>query len=293
MSEVIAITGGSGFLAAHLARTAAQRGQQVWCLSRSLGMPERLGQIAPGAQVLHWDPAQPHQALAQIPGLSAIIHAAACYGRAGEPLSALVEANTLLGLRLAEAAIAQRVPKFIAIGTSLPSSVSAYAASKADGAAWLRRCGDRLSIVEARLEHFYGAGDDVSKFTSKVVRACVRRASHLELTSGVQRRDFIHVSDAASAICAILEHQAATPGYAVIEVGSGCAVPVREFVEQVKALSGAATELRFGSVPQRAAEPEQTRADISALRAMGWSPRHDLRSGIQQTIDEERTLCAS
>jgi nucleoside-diphosphate-sugar epimerase len=222
----------------------------------------------------------------------AIVHTACAYGRAGETPRQIFDANLAFGIALAQAALdAGRPVDFVNTGSVLDPDVSLYALSKRQFSDWgaqlARREAALLRFVDLRLQHMYGAGDDRSKFTTHVLQACLRNEPELKLTAGEQLRDFIHVDDVVSAYDAVLAHADRLAASDVIEVGSGSAPSVREFVETVRRLTGSTTHLAFGAVPYRTNEAMLCRADTSRLQSLGWRPIHDLASGLQDTIRKE------
>jgi nucleoside-diphosphate-sugar epimerase len=135
----------------------------------------------------------------------------------------------------------------------------------------------------------YGEGDDVTKFTAYVIRAFLDNASELKLTLGEQRRDFIYIDDAVDAYAVVINHLSEfNPGFNELDVGSGRAVTIREFVEIARRIADASTDLKFGAVPYRPNEPMFLQANTAFLNALGWKNKYDLASGVALTIESER-----
>ena len=68
------------------------------------------------------------------------------------------------------------------------------------------------------------------------------------------------------------------------ELGSGRAVSMRTYVEMVKELTQAQTELRFGKIPYREGEIMSSQAELSALKALGWMPRYQLEEFLGKLV---------
>ena len=145
----------------------------------------------------------------------------------------------------------------------------------------------RLSFVNVLLQHMYGPGDDASKFTTHVLRSCMRNEAILKLTGGVQKRDFIYIDDVLSAYSTILNNYEKIKQVTEIEVGTGSAPTIREFVETVHRLTSSSTQLQFGALPYRNNEAMLCQADIDKIRTLGWKPKFDLVNGLRRTIDLE------
>lgn len=98
--------------------------------------------------------------------------------------------------------------------------------------------------------------------------------------SGDKRRDFVFVDDVNDFHVQCL-HDDRTTGR-VFNLGSGTSHSVREIFDVVQLLLGTSVEPRYAAdLPGEALE---TRADISAARALGWSPRVELRAGLERSI---------
>lgn len=291
----IILTGGSGFLGGALARGLQDAGHEVALLMRPTSSSRRLagrsfkiGRYSSDDEIRAFvEQIKPH----------VIIHTACAYGRQGEGLLELMDVNVRLGLVLLqamqEAAIDAQAgpPCFINAGSALPPEVSAYALSKYQFAQWghcaARTGSGRLQFINVELQHMYGPGDDVSKFTTHVLHACHDNEPFLKLTAGTQCRDFIYIDDVVQAYLAILEHLEQLAVGVDVPVGTGVAVSVRDYVEAAHRLCQSQTELQFGALPYRANEPMHCLADLTLMKGLGWAPHYDLRSGLQRMIEQE------
>jgi len=175
-------------------------------------------------------------------------------------------------------------------GTVLGPGVSLYALSKTQFSAWGATLAvsspHRLQFIDIRLQQMYGPGDNDSKFTAHVIEACLRNEPRLELTAGYQKRDFIHIDDAVSAYDFIINQPTSFTASDAIDVGSGEAVTIRDFVELTKQISRASTTLDFGAVPYRACEPMLCIADTTRMRRLGWRQKFSLAEGLASTLNK-------
>lgn len=315
----VLITGGSGFLGSAAALHLQAAGHELALLLRPGSSVARLGQAASRMQLGRCSSDAEIAGFVRAVQPQAVLHTACSYGRQGETALQLLDTNLRFGMLLLQAlnSPSDGPRHFINIGSALSHHVSAYALSKAQFAQWgglmARTGGPRFTNV--LLQHMYGPGDDGNKFSSLVLRACRSHQPSLALTAGEQRRDFIHVDDVVSALALLLQmpagrvdgavdagvdaelaagvhvhaadhlhsHQAVTE----IELGSGQAPTVREFVETVHALTASRTRLLFGALPYRPGEAMHCQANISRLTGWGWAPRHTLRSGLQDTLKRD------
>jgi UDP-glucose 4-epimerase len=94
--------------------------------------------------------------------------------------------------------------------------------------------------------------------------------------SGDQVRDFLHVSDAVSAVLTV----AAASRTGTWNVGTGVATSINELVAHLEAASGTFAQVVSGE--SRAGDVESSRLLIDRIRhELGWAPRTALRAGLQ------------
>ncbi len=286
----ILLTGATGFLGSALARCWVRQGHVVTVLVRPGSSRARLAGF--GGQ-LTWLQAEGQElvnAVRKHPA-DAIVHTACSYGRQGETPLQLFEANMQLGMQLLQGVLAREPARRCSVlytGSVLGAGLSLYAMSKQHFADWGERLAtmhpQQLQFIQMRLQHLYGPGDDASKFSSLVLRSCARGEPTLALTACTQRRDFIHLQDAVSAVNTVLQQRTQFAASDAVDVGNGQAPPLRHFVETAHRLLGARTRLDFGALPMRPGEPALCLADTTRLRALGWAPRYTLEQGLRDTL---------
>jgi nucleoside-diphosphate-sugar epimerase len=173
----------------------------------------------------------------------------------------------------------------------LDKYVSHYTLSKQQFREWLAGASQKISAINISLEHFYGPGDDNSKFVTYIIQSLVHDVPSIPLTMGEQRRDFVFIDDVINAfICILNKASDQKNGYQEYEVGSGNSMSIKEMVTLTKSLSkNHLTRLEFGALPYRPNEAMDVRVDVSRLNALGWRASCDLQQGLLKTIEFERT----
>ncbi|MBD3727260.1 MAG: NAD-dependent epimerase/dehydratase family protein, partial [Moraxella osloensis] len=220
-----------------------------------------------------------------------VIHTACHYGRNGSALSEVVESNLIFGLKVLEAAINYQVTTFINTDSFLPRDLNAYSLSKKQLIDWLKQQSSKIQVINLQLEHMYGPKDDSTKFIAWLVTQLKQNVSEINLTSGIQKRDFIYIDDVVSAFLCVLQSSTGLPSFSEFEVGTGESIEVKTFVQNLKQVfeqrnGPTSTKLNFGAVPYRQGEIMEFKVDNQALRQLGWEPKVNLSQGLEQSLKE-------
>ncbi len=152
-----------------------------------------------------------------------------------------------------------------------------------------------VPTAHARLFWMYGPREHPARLVPSVATALLAGAPAL-CTAGTQRRDFLHVDDAAGALVALLRSTLVGN----VNVGSGEPVTVRDVIDRVAHACGRPELVKLGARETPMADPPLLAADVSRLRdELGWAPKIDLTSGLEQTVawwraagSEGATKCA-
>lgn len=287
----ILLTGITGYLGSHLAKALLNRGDEVIGLKRRTSSLNRIENILPKLVLHDMEDTDLSELLSQMGKIDAVIHAATCYGRKGESSTEILQANLVLPLKLLNAAIEAGVDLFINTDTVLDKLLNPYALSKGQFAEWGKFFADQKKIhfLNLKLEHFYGTNDDPTKFTAHVINSCLNNAPELNLTLGEQQRDFIFIDDVVSAYVLLLDkHNTFEENFVDIEIGSGIAITIKQFVETVHRLTASTTRLIFGALPYRSGEAMYSKATVDVLQALGWHCQQDINAGINLVIEQHR-----
>jgi nucleoside-diphosphate-sugar epimerase len=141
-----------------------------------------------------------------------------------------------------------------------------------------------ISLAWARIFNAYGPRDQAGPLLSTVIDK-ITAGEVVECSDGNQTRAFIYVEDAARAFVELLD--SGVEG--AVNIATEQTHTVREVVTQAAQLCGAGSMVHFGARPLRPNEPPFVRATVRRLYdEVGFRPRFDLKSGLQNTIDLRR-----
>jgi GDP-L-fucose synthase len=144
-------------------------------------------------------------------------------------------------------------------------------------------------FISAMPTNLYGPNDNFDPETSHVLAALLHKFHTAKISNqesveiwgtGTPRREFLHVDDLASACIHLLEHYS-EPLH--INVGTGTDISIGELAEMIAEVVGFRGSLKFNRDKPDGTPRKCT--DNSRLRALGWQPKTDLRSGLKQTYD--------
>jgi len=285
--QTILLTGATGFLGSHLLKMLLIEGYNVYILKRSTSNTWRIKKHLDRVKSYDVD-IEPIEKAFEDKEVGIVIHTACHYGRNNDPISKVVETNLLFSLKLIETAIKFNTSTFFNTDTLLQKYLNTYTISKKQFVEWLKELSDQINVVNLKLEHMYGPNDDLSKFTTWVVRNFLKNKGKMELTPGKQKRDFIYVNDVVDAYKILLnECLDRSLGFSEYEVGSGKTISIQDFVQTVKMLTNSKTKPIFGARPYRKNEIMYSEADTRKLLNLGWKPKYTLKEGLTEMIEME------
>ena len=164
------------------------------------------------------------------------------------------------------------------------SSMNVYAASKA--AAWAfcemyaRTSG--WPIHGAMIFQAYGRGQSAHLIVPAAISAALA-GEDLPMTSGKQKKDWIHVDDVVAGILCMLGKEL-DPG-TTIELGSGIALSVLEIVHRIYELVGRGGRPLADRLPSRPGEVQEQRANFGRTSELiDWRPVVSLEMGLADVI---------
>ena len=224
------------------------------------------------------------------------------------PYDFLME-NLLIQNNLIEAAVKNKIDKFIFLGSSciypkqapqplkeeylltapLETTNQWYAIAKIAGvyACMAAKRQFKLNTVSLMPTNLYGPGDNFNLDSSHVMPAMIRKFHEAKENnnksvtlwgSGTPYREFLHVDDLANAVLYALENNLEEDLY---NVGYGSDITIKKLAELVQSTVGHTGEIIWDS-----SKPDGTPKklmDSTKFLAKGWKPEITLEEGLSET----------
>jgi len=309
----VLVTGGGGFIGAHVASLLVARGARVTVTTGTRAAPERLAMLhALGCERIGpIDLTGPEACAAACRGQEAVLNLAHADGSVAFKRSRpawIFRRNTVITLNMLEAALAAGVERTLVVSSSEvypavatpPMTESAAAAATLsdradDGYAWSKRVSElaaqlyarehAMKVAIARPNNVYGPGDHFDAERSRVIPGLIRDvfAAADRITvwgSGEQVRTFLYVEDFARGALDLTER------YAVgdpVNFGGEEEVTILQLAEMVVRLSG--RRLAVVCDPRKpAGSPRRTVDTTKAREVLGYRSSVPLETGLRATI---------
>jgi len=295
----VLLTGASGFIGYHVAKTLLEKGHHVAALVMPDDPMPRLQNLLTSLEIVQ-------SSLGETAVLKEFINSyrpEACihlawYAEPGKYLDAEQNLQSLSeSLSLFNILIAAECRQIAAAGTcfeydttfgylredSPTNPASLYAASKLS--CWLM--GHQLAVKVAirlawgRIFYPYGPLEDERRLVPAAIKA-LKQGLSFQASTGEQIRDYIHVADVASAFCTLIEKEA----NGIFNISTGTPVSVGTVLKTIERGMNRPGLIHLGALPARPWEPPFICGDSTKLRQLGWNPRYSLDEGLQDTIDQ-------
>jgi UDP-glucose 4-epimerase len=284
----VLVTGGSGFIGRRLVRALLGAGHEVTVLDKRPFPGTGVSLVAGDMR----DESVRDRALQ--PGTAAIFHLAAItsvVGSIDDPVGTY-ENNVAATAALLELARVREIGTFLLASTnavignvgdtviteqSAMRPLSPYGATKAAGEMLLSGYAGAYGMTTCamRFSNVYGPGMlEKDSFIPRLMRAARNGEGVQVRGDGTMQRDVVHVDDIVAGILAAW--RAGHTGAVIL--GSGRSVSVNDMVEAARAVTNAPLPVQH--VPVGPGEMPAVLLDISVARGLGYSPEHDLKSGL-------------
>ncbi|MGA4954765.1 UDP-glucose 4-epimerase GalE [Streptomyces lavendulocolor] len=305
------ITGGTGYIGAHVARAMVEAGERVVVLDDvSSGVPERLPAGVPLVRGSLGDRDLVDRTLAGH-GVTGVVHLAAkkqvgesveqplrYYRENVHGLTVLLEAVVAAGVGrflFSSSAAVYGVPDVDLVSEDTPAvPINPYGETKLAGEWLVRATGRAHGIATACLRYFNVAGaarpeladtgvfNIIPMFYDRITRGEAPRifGDDYPTPDGTCIRDYIHVADVADAHLAVARRLDGREGDLTLNVGRGEGVSVRELADLVAEVTG------DGRAPvveaRRPGDAARAVASVDRITAeLGWSASLGVREMVE------------
>ncbi len=285
----ILLTGATGFLGSHLLESFVSQGFEVVILKRSTSDTWRINHLFNKIKSYNIDDVSVGTVFNEA-NPTVIVHTACSYGRKNESLIDIVNSNLIFGLDLLEQSITSNVNTFINTDSLLPRSLNDYSLSKAQFADWLQKRSDKIQVVNFKIEHMYGVKDDTKKFLPWLINEMINGNDFINLTTGIQKRDFIYITDVVAAYNLVIQKRQSLPSWSEFDIGTNVFTEVKEFVLKIAVKleksydKEIVSRLKFGAIPYRSADIMVPQLDNTKLIALGWKKSVDISTGVEKIL---------
>jgi CDP-paratose synthetase len=282
-NEVALVTGGTGFIGKRLVRALLKRDISVRIISSNKAkQSEYFGE----SDQIIWYGISDNELARAASGVTLFFNFAVAYDHPTVDDEAITEVNFVLPLKIISLLKRQEVAATCVLGDTFfrkfpPEATRQprYTRSKINLAERISEEGHdslvRLALLQ--IEQVYGPGDAFTKSLPSIVRSMILNRPMIPMTTGSQERDFIYVDDVVDA--ALLVANAEWKRFAIIECGSGNAVPVRQVFERLHKISNSRSVLGFGELKNEQSIPASS-ANTDWLKQRNWKPMTNLTEGL-------------
>lgn len=297
----VVVFGGSGFIGSRVCLAFADAGYSVLSVSRSGARPpwwpDSIDSAAINLSTVDSDGLRP-----ALTGADVVVNAAAVVWRTTEEAMRALHAQFVD--RLVEALIGMRPrPRLVQLGSSYeygPAEfgvntteddqrppTSFYGTTKRHSTEAVQRAAreHRVDAVVLRVANVAGPGASGDSLPGRVARQLASGETQLLLAPLTCWRDYVDVRDVVRAVLAAATVPAADVSGRVVNIGSGTAIPVRDLVQRLIALSGVPAQI-VELTDRTVLEPMPwQQLDVSRARQLlGWQPARKLNDSLADML---------
>ena len=289
MKKNILITGANGFLASTILRMNG--GQYSFIgLIRDHSDLYRIKSIKEGLTLYNIDKVD-LETIFEENEIDIIIHTATKYGTETVQLDT-IESNLFFPLKVLDLAIKHKVGVFINVDTCYTveyNRLRSYSLSKSQFLDWSKLQSEHIKVINIKIGSIYGPFDSPYKITAMMIERMLNNEPIIDLTHGEQRRNFLHIEDAASAFYFVLQRlNQLEDNFIEFKIGTGESTSIKSFMNLIKVITESTSTLNFGGLEYRENEIMSPSPDISTIKKLGWKAKHSLEEGLRLTIAHQK-----
>ena len=281
------ITGSTGFLGSKLIEKLLQKDYKLICLIRKTS---HIGKLKALNEEIIFCLEEELNSVFENNNINCVIHIATNYGYNQTNFVDILECNYLLPAKLLKLCFSNNVKYFINTDSLINKNINLYSLTKAH----FRELCQAITINEAlnvniinlKLDHFYGPGDNNSKFIMFLIQSLLKNIDEIDLTPGEQKRRFLYVDDLINAIDLIIKNIDRFKFYSEIDITGEKLFSIKEIVSLIKKMTlNNCTKLNWGALEYRENEIFKPKADLNIIKKLGWEQSISIEEGIKRTIN--------
>lgn len=309
--QIVLVTGGCGFIGSHLVEKLVQENYHVRVLDNlSTGKLENLSAVPPDKfEVVIGNVSDFDTVKNAVQGCSYVFHEAAIpsvpqsiadplstgrvnYSGTLNTLEASRQCNVKRVIFASSAAVYGNEPTLPKHELMLSQPISPYGADKRASELMglvYSQISD-LEFVALRYFNVFGPRQDPSGSYAGVISIfcdCIQQnISPIIYGDGRQSRDFIYVSDVVQANLIAMKHPKTKTG--IFNVGRGESVTLIDLINTLNKLTN--KQVNGIYKPERSGDIRHSVADISALKALGWTSTISIHDGLEFLLNSLTNL---
>jgi nucleoside-diphosphate-sugar epimerase len=304
-SQRILVTGATGFIGSFLVKELIRRGHKVGIIKRSSSSTWRINDIINQLFVFNVDLSDTQEVNIALNAFKpkVVFHLATYYAVEHNlpEIPEMVKTNVLGTINLLEASKASSVKLFSNTSscfvykektvrlreTDELNPVNLYAATKlqAEQACTFYTKKNEFKLVTFRLFPPYGFADSERKLIPYIIRNYLE-GKPPDLTTGLQKWDFINVQDVVDAYLMLLSFHDFGQNHEIFNIGTGTATSIKDVATIIGRILNSDITPNWGKVPHRKNDVQYLCANIDKAKVcLGWQPKISLEEGLASTIN--------
>lgn len=300
----VVITGATSFIGSAVAKALLPRGYEVYGIVRPESKAKSMLPVHPDFHIVSGNTSHPEIWASEIGSADIFLHFAwGGPGAAGRADKTVQQANVVDTMACIHAAHSMGVKRFIFSGSQAEygktcgiisedtpcSPILEYGKCKLQVRQQAPILAEKLGMdyIHLRIFSIYGPGDHPYTLVPSCIRTFLE-GGRMEMSSCEQKWNFLHITDAAEAVCMLAECDISGESSPVVIIAGTDTRVLRDYVLELYDLAGRNGECAFGA-RQGGEQPVDNWPDVSKLcRLTGWKPRVSFAEGIAELIMQEK-----
>jgi len=216
-----------------------------------------------------------------------IVHTATLFGGKSRDFIPICENNIINPLKLVNTATYYGCSKFINIDTVLDRFSGLYALSKRHFQEWLYSLIDIIKVVNVQIEYMYGENAPSRNLITWLIKCFLNNEKYINMTSGEQIRNFIHIDDVCNALFEIINLSLTTEDHFInYHLTSNDNISIKELAITLKEMcNNELTDIKFGAIKKNNANDDICVIKTNLEKIPFWEPKVNLNEGLRNLIN--------